>query len=295
GEGGRPADPAADQARIRAQPQDRPRARADGANVDAASGRRGDRMTHTPIGRREFVALLGAGAAVSSCAWPLAAQQRNMPVIGWLSGRTAAADAPLMPGFRQGLNARGFVEGRNLTIEHRYADLQPDRLPALAADLVRRQASVVVVVGESIRGPRAAQAASATIPIVAILGPDPVKDGFAASINRPGGNITGVISFPSLVAQKRLGLLHDLLPRANMIAVLTNPADESSEEQATEVRDAARILGLQTQIVAASTEADIYSAFTSFAQMRPDALFVTANPLFYTNTDRIVALAMHLG
>src|SRR5262245_24318442 len=199
--------------------------------------------------RRKFITLLGASAA----AWPLAvgAQQRNMPVIGWLSGRTAAADALLMAGFRQALNAHGFVEGCNVTIEYRNADLQFDRLPALAADLVRRQASVVVVVGDSIRGPRAAQAASATIPIVAVLSRDLVKDGFAASINRPGGNITGVIPFQQVVAQKRLGLLHDLLPRANMIAVLLNPAEESGEQQATEVLDAARILGLQTRIVAA--------------------------------------------
>src|SRR5262249_12859686 len=126
-----------------------------------------------------------------------------------------APDAPLMPGFRQALNTRGFVEGRNVTIEYRYADLQRDRLPALAADLIRRQPAVVVVVGQPIRGPRAVQAASATIPIVSILGQDPVKDGFAASINRPGGNITGIISFGGVVAQKRLGLLHDLLPRAN--------------------------------------------------------------------------------
>src|SRR5262249_39017559 len=180
--------------------------------------------------RREFIALLGGAAAITSSAWPLAARaQQPMPVIGWLSSRTAAADAVLMPGFRQGLNAQGFVEGRNVTVEYRNADLQYDRLPALAADLIRRQPAVVVTVGDPTQTRRAVQAASATIPIVALLSRDPVKDGFAASINRPGGNITGVIPFQGVVAQKRLGLLHDLLPGARTIALLANPTVGSAE------------------------------------------------------------------
>src|SRR5262249_12624417 len=218
--------------------------------------------------RRDFLSGIGASAA----AWPLVAraQQRQMPVIGWLSARPAAADALLIGGFRQALNAHGFVEGRNVTIEYRHADSQLDRLPALAADLVRRQASVVVAVGDGTRAPRAAQEASATIPIVAILGPDPVKAGFAASINRPGGNITGVIPFQTLVAQKRLGLLHDLLPNARTIAVLVTPAIENAEEQTGDVQAAARVLGLQTKIVNAANETDIFAAFTSLSEVKPD-------------------------
>src|SRR5262245_5288257 len=201
-------------------------------------------MTHTPIGRREFVTLLGAGAAMSSGAWPLAAQQRNVPVIGWLSSRSAATDALVQPAFHKALNAQGFVEGRNVTVEYRYADAQVERLPALAADLVRRRATVIVVVGDTRRAIRAVQAASATMRIVGILASDPITEGWVTSINRPGGNITGVITFRTAMAGKRLGLLHDLLPRAATISVLVNPTEDGTQQQIKDVQDAAFQLGL---------------------------------------------------
>src|SRR5438094_5211221 len=156
-----------------------------------------------PMQRREFITLLGGAAS----AWPRAAraQQRTVPMIGWLSSRTAATDALVLPPFRHALNAQGFVEGRNLTVEYRYAESQLDRLPALAADLVGRGAAVIVVVGEGRRAALAVQAASAKTPIVGFLGLDPVREGLVASFNRPGGNITGVVVFQNEVGGKRLG------------------------------------------------------------------------------------------
>jgi putative tryptophan/tyrosine transport system substrate-binding protein len=161
--------------------------------------------------RREFIA--GIGSAV---AWPLGAraQQPTMPVIGWLSSRTAATDALVLRAFRGGLSAPGFVEGRNVSIEYRYAETHLDRLPALAADLVRRQVAAIVAVGNGTAGARAVRAAGATIPIVFVVGYDPVKTGLVTSLNRPGGNTTGFFEFLTQVVRKRLGLLHDLLPRA---------------------------------------------------------------------------------
>jgi putative ABC transport system substrate-binding protein len=243
------------------------------------------------IRRREFIAGLGSAAA-----WPVVAraQQPAMPMIGWLSERTAAADAlAVLPAFRRALNAQGYVEGRNVTIEYRYAEARLDRLPALAADLVRRRAAVIVTVG-GVPAARAVQAVSATIPIV-YFGGDPVKAGFVASLNRPGGNVTGAIAFQGRVVGKRLGLLHDLLPRATTIAVLVNPADEQTADVTADVQDAARALGLQTRIVNASTERDLDTAFATLAQMRPDALFVEADPLFFTHADRLVAAAARLA
>jgi putative ABC transport system substrate-binding protein len=241
--------------------------------------------------RREFIALLGGGAA----AWPFAARaQQPVPVIGWLSGRSAAADAQVLPAFRKALNAHGFVEGRNVSVEYRNADLQLDRLPALAADLVRR-AAVIVAVGSGTVVARAVQAENAAVPMVIIFGADPLQSGIVRSINRPGGNVTGVTNFHPQLVQKRFGLLHDLLPRARLVAVLANPAEEEIEQQTADVRDAARVLGLETKFVNAGSEGDIYAAFTSLAQIRPDALFVASSPLFFTYSDRIVALATHLA
>jgi putative tryptophan/tyrosine transport system substrate-binding protein len=242
------------------------------------------------IRRRDFISLLGSAAA----AWPVAAraqQQPAIPVIGWLSGRNAESDAILLPGFRQGLNAQGFVEGRNVMVEYRWADGQYDRLPALAADLVGRRVAVIVASGQGELGTPAAQAASSTIPIVFAIGNDPVRLGLVASFNRPGGNVTGIVNINPLLGQKRLGFLHDLLPRATTIAVLVNPTNAPGAPEVTDVRDAARAIGLQIRILNASTERDLDTAFTKLAQMRADALFVVADPFFATRASRIVAEA----
>ena len=239
--------------------------------------------------RREFITLLGGATA----AWPLVAraQQPAMPVIGWLSGRNSETDALILPTFRQGLNAQGYVEGRNVTVEYRFADGQYDRLPALASDLVRRPVAVIVSVAATDLMTRAVQAASTTIPIVFVTGGDPVESGLVPSLNRPGGNMTGVTSFSRELVQKRLGLLHELLPRAATIAVLVNPTDATVVSETTGVPEAAHVLGLQTKILNASTERDLDAAFASFAQMRADALLVTSDPFFFSRADQIIALA----
>jgi putative ABC transport system substrate-binding protein len=240
------------------------------------------------IRRREFITLLGGAAAT----WPLAAraQQRAVPLIGWLSSRTAATDALVLPPFRQALNAQGFVEGRNLTVEYRYAESQLDRLPALAADLVGRGAAVIVVVGEGHRAALAVQAASATTPIAGFLGLDPVS-----SFNRPGGNITGVVGFQNEVGGKRLGLVRDLLPHATTIAVLIQPGQPNTDLQMSAVQDAARLLGLQVRILNANTVGEIDAAFASLAQQRPDVLFVAVSPFFFSRLDQIITSTSRLA
>jgi putative tryptophan/tyrosine transport system substrate-binding protein len=241
--------------------------------------------------RRDFITLAGS-AAVSA---PLAAraQQRPMPVIGWLSSRSAATEALVLPAFRKALNAQGYVEGRNVTVEYRYADGHDDRLPALAADLARRQAAVIVEVGSSSAGTRAVQAVSTTIPIVTIFGSDPVDAGFVASINRPGGNVTGAVSMLGLLGAKRLGLVHDLLPRATTIAVLMGGQNDAAQE--TDVQEAARVLGLRTEILNARTEPELDAAFATLARMRPDTLFVATAPFLFTHADQIIAAAARLA
>jgi putative tryptophan/tyrosine transport system substrate-binding protein len=242
--------------------------------------------------RRTFIAGLG-----STAAWPLAAhaQQAAGPVIGWLSTRNSLTDSLVLPTFRQALNAQGFVEGRSVTVEYRYADAQLDRLPALASDLAQRRVAVIVAVGNAIAAARAAQAASETIPIVGIFGEDPVGAGLLPNINRPGGNITGAIPFIGQVVGKRLGLLHDLLPHATTIAVLANPTDGGYNSQMAGLQDAAHVIGLQTKIMNASTDGELNTVFASLAQMRPDALFVTVSPFFFTRLDQIVASAARLA
>jgi putative ABC transport system substrate-binding protein len=231
--------------------------------------------------RREFIAGLGGAAA-----WPLAAraQQRLMPAVGWLSTRNSETDAHVLPAFRRGLNRQGYVEGRNVTIEYRWSDAQDDRLPALAADLVRRQVAVLVAVGGG-TSVRAVQAITTTLPIVsAAVSPD-------TDLRRPGGNVTGVAGFGGF-GGKSIGLLHELVPRATTIAVLATPAaPPSSRENA---REAARVLGLQINFLIAGTDR---TALASLAQMRPDALMVglTAGPLFFTRRDKIVAAAEQLA
>jgi putative ABC transport system substrate-binding protein len=225
-------------------------------------------------------------------AWPLAAhaQQAKMPVIGVLSPRSPAVDAPLMAVIRQGLNDTGFVEGRNVALDYRWADGQYDRLAALADDLVHRQVAVMVAIGGEISA-LAAKTATASIPIVVVFGGDPVKSGLVPSLNRPGGNITGVSSFIFELEPKRLGLLRELRPNATTIAVLVNPNSPNGEMQANDIQAAARSAGQQIDILNASTIREIDAAFARLAQMRADALLVAADPVFFNRASQLVVLA----
>jgi putative tryptophan/tyrosine transport system substrate-binding protein len=240
------------------------------------------------VNRREFITLVGGAAA----AWPFAvrAQQPTMPVIGFLSGTPSAPFAHLVVAFRHGLSEMGYVEGRNVAIEFRWAEGQYDRLPELAADLASRRVAVIAATGGEQAG-IAAKAATATIPIVFTSGSDPVKLGLVASLNRPGGNATGVSILAAMMESKRTGLLRELVPMANRIAVLLNPAYRSNEAQLKEVEDAARTLGLQIEILHASTERDLNMAFGRLSELQVRALQVCADPFFNSQRDHIVALA----
>jgi putative ABC transport system substrate-binding protein len=208
-----------------------------------------------------------------------------MPVVGWLSSRNSETDAYVLPAFRRGLNRQGYVEGRNVTIEYRWSDTQDGRLPALAADLVRRQVAVIAAAGNTGAVVGAVQSITPTIPIVSVA----VASDFA--FRRPGGNVTGVYGVFADLGGKRLGLLHDLLPRATTIAVL---ATGSSRE--ADVQEAARVLGLQIKFLIAGTDYELDAALASLAQVRPDALMVGAGagPLFFARADKIVAAAEQL-
>ena len=208
--------------------------------------------------RREFIAGVGTAAV-----WPAAAPaQEPVRMIGYLSPRSAEAESEFLTAFRRGLRETGHVEGKNLTIEYRWADGRYDQLPALATELVRRQANVMVTTG----GPepaRAALAATSTIPIVFTSGSDPVADGLVKSFNRPGGNVTGVHVFTTSLGPKRLQLLHELLPKVEVIAVLVNPSSQIAEMQVAEIVAAGRIIGLKIEVLNASTAAEIQQAFAS--------------------------------
>jgi putative tryptophan/tyrosine transport system substrate-binding protein len=237
--------------------------------------------------RRKFITLLGCAAA-----WPFAARtQQPMPVIGFLSSGSPAAYTPQLAGFRRGLDEVGYAEGQNVAIEFRWADGQYDRLPGLVADLVRRQVAVIAATGGSASG-MAAKGATATIPIVFSSGGDPVRVGLVASLNRPGGNVTGVNLFTSTLAAKRLEVLHELVPKATMIAMLVNPTNPNAEPDIKEVEAAARAIGLQLMVVRASNQSDLDAAFRTMSQRRVDALLVFADPLFDNNArDQMIALA----
>jgi putative ABC transport system substrate-binding protein len=238
--------------------------------------------------RREFITLLGGAAA-----WPLAAraQQAAMPVVGLLDQRSPEALADRLRGFRQGLRDAGFVEGQSVAIEYRWAENQIDRLSELAADLVRRQVAVIVAPG----GPPsalAAKAATTTIPVVFIVSEDPVRLGLVASLARPGGNVTGINFFSLELTAKRLSLLRELVPAASRVAVLVNPANATNVETALrEVGAAARAIGLQIQVLNASTVREINAAFETLAHERPDALFVGIDPFFNSRRTQLVNLA----
>jgi len=233
-------------------------------------------MTVT-IGRRELLAALGGAAA----AWPLAAraQQPAMPVIGFVDGGALDASAARAAAFRKGLNETGYVEGQNVTVDYHRLEGRYDSVPALMADLVRRQ--VAVIATPITATALAAKAATATIPIVFGAGEDPVQLGLVASLARPGGNATGINIFVQEVVAKRLRLLHDLLPKAARVAVLVNPANASSVEATLRgVQEAAPLIGLQTQILNATTIGEIDAAFVMLAQEHPDALFVAPDTFF---------------
>jgi len=243
--------------------------------------------------RRDFITLLGGAAA----AWPLAAraQQVAMPAIGWFSARNIEADTLVLPAFRRALNAHGYTEGHNISIEYAFADGRYDLLPGIAADLVRRRVSVIVAVGNAAPGIRAAQAASATIPVVFVFGDDPVKFGLVPNLNRPGGNSTGVANLLRELAPKRFGFLHELLLRACSFAVLANPATPGAVAETTYVREAARAVGQSIRILNASTQNELDAAFTSMTQTRDDALFVAGDPFFFARIGQIVEFAARLG
>jgi putative ABC transport system substrate-binding protein len=211
-------------------------------------------------------------------------------VIGFLSGGSAAGYAQIVSAFRQGLAEAGYTEGQNLAIEYRWADGQYDRTPALAADLVARRVSVIVAAG-GIGSALAAKAASPTIPIVFVSGDDPIRFGLVDSFNRPGGNVTGVSFLLTAFEAKRLELLHELLPKATLIAVLVNQSFAAADLRVTAVREAANTLGLQLSMLNAGSERDIDNAFASLVEKQAGALIVTSDPLFVSRREQIVFLA----
>jgi putative ABC transport system substrate-binding protein len=239
--------------------------------------------------RRDFIGLLGGAAA----AWPFAAQaQQAVPVIGFLDSTVAAARANRVAAFRQGLSETGFVEGRNVAIDFRWADNQLHRVPALTADLVRRQAAVIVANGPSVA---TAKAATSTIPIVFVTGGDPVEDGLVDSLHRPGGNVTGVSFTSDPLDPKRLGLLHELVPKPAVLGLLWDPNLPSSAARLRIVDAAARSLERQMVTVKAATEGEIDAAFTTIVQAGAGALFVGAGPFYNSQRRQLVALAAGHG
>jgi putative tryptophan/tyrosine transport system substrate-binding protein len=243
-------------------------------------------MRYNQLKRRELISLLG-GAAVS---WPLVsrAQQPLIPVVGFLSGRSPAESAGVVAAFRKGLSDTGYAESENVSIDFRWAEGQSERLPALASELVHRPVDVIAALGES--GP-AAKAATTTIPIVFGIGGDPVEAGLVASLNRPGGNITGATFLTAVLGAKRLGLLRELVPGAPVVALLVNPNTFVGQVQIRDVQDAARALGQSLVVLDGGTDERIETAFAALAPQHVAALLVGADPFFDTRRERLVALA----
>ena len=238
--------------------------------------------------RRKFITLLGGAAAT----WPIAAQaqQPAMPVVGWLSGVSPEAMQPTLAAFRKALGDAGYVEGRNIQFEYRWADGQYDRLPAMAADLVARRVTLIASVGGE---PSAfsAKAATSTIPIVMVIGGDPVKEGLVANLNRPGSNITGATLFAYEMESKRLGLLHEAVPMAKTIGVLVNPLNPNVEFQLREVREAALRMGVEVITFNVTAEEEFEGIFATLAQRQAGALLVAGDPFFNSRRVDLIALA----
>jgi putative ABC transport system substrate-binding protein len=240
------------------------------------------------MNRREFMSALGVGAA-----WPHAtqAQQPAVPVIGFLTSGSANSNAHIVDALHQGLSEVGYVEHRNVAIEYRWAEDQYDRLPALAADLVRLKVAVIVAVG-ALPVTLAAKQATATIPIVFGIGGDPVQLGFVANLSRPGGNLTGVTNLNTEVLPKRLELLREVLPGKTSIAGLVNPANPAAESQTRDLQAAARILGLQFHIVHASTEGDFDAVLATQVKLRASGLVIAGDGVFVSGSKKLAALAL---
>ena len=237
--------------------------------------------------RREFITLLGGAAAV----WPLAARpQQAIPIVGFLHSADAQSFAEQLKAFQRGLKEGGFEEGRNVAVEYRWAEGHADRLPALAADLVRRKINAIVAVGGNASN-LAAKAATQTIPIVFNSGSDPIRLGMVTSLSRPGGNVTGVTFFASELVAKQLDLLHQIVPRATTVAVMIDPSSPESRRQPDDARDAARKLGIELNVIGASNDAEIDQTFASLGQLRPGALIIAANPFFGSRLEKLVNLA----
>jgi putative ABC transport system substrate-binding protein len=237
--------------------------------------------------RREFISLLGGAVT----AWPLAAraQQAAMPVIGYLGSLSARWDVERLPALRQSLAEAGYAEGSNVAIEYSWAEGDYDRLPAQAAEFVRR--GVAVILAGSLPSALAAKAATTTIPIVFVMGADPVKLGVVASLNRPGGNVTGLIQLYGALGGKRLELIRELVPGASVVAVLTNPKNPNAEDHLADVRAAAQAMGQRILVLPVSADREIEPAFASMAQQGANALLVADDPFFGTQRDRIIAQA----
>jgi putative tryptophan/tyrosine transport system substrate-binding protein len=236
--------------------------------------------------RREFISLVG-----SAVVWPIAAraQQPAMPVIGFLHGASSDGYEPMVTGFRQGLKETGYVDGQNVAIEFRWAEGDYGQLPAMAADLVRRQVAVIAAGGTP--AAIAAKAATSTIPTIILVGPDPVQLGLVRSLNRLGGNVTGLAVLTVELEAKKLELLHELLPTANAIALLVNPTNALTKSETKNVQDAARSLGLRLHILNASTESEIDAAFKALVELHLTALIVSVDAFLNNSRGQIVALA----
>ena len=244
-------------------------------------------MQFDPLHRREFITLLGGAAT-----WPFAARaQQTMPVIGVLSAEWPNLISDRLRAFHDGLRETGHVQGRNLAIEYRWAEGRNDRLPALAAELVRRQ--VTVIVATSTPAVLAARTATATIPIVFFVAADPVQLGLVTSLSRPEGNLTGVVTLNVEVAAKRLELLHELVPTATIVALLVNPSNTALAETTTrQLEAAARTLGLQFHVLHASSDRELDTAFAALVQLRAGALVIGADPLFNSRSEQLAELTI---
>ena len=241
--------------------------------------------------RRELLSLLGGAAA-----WPLAAraQQAAIPVIGFLSSRSPSESASVEAAFREGLKEAGYIEGQNLHVAFRWADGQFARLPSLAEALVDLRVAVIVAVG-GVNAAFAAKSATATIPIVFVVGGDPVANGLVTSLNRPGGNITGMTVMSAELVLKRLELLREIAPKLAALAMLANPLSPESTSEIKDVQAAAQTMGLQLKIFNASTLNELSTAFTAIAELRPDALLVASDPFFLLRREELTVLAARIG